>query len=64
MASYYNTVKEVVPDCLIYIVGCKSDLEKVISEETVYKYYKGYKHELTSAKKNENVKELFSNLQK
>jgi GTPase SAR1 family protein len=25
MAFYYNTVKEQLPDCLIYIVGCKSD---------------------------------------
>jgi hypothetical protein len=59
MGSYYNTVKEVVPDCLIYVVGCKADLERNVSDETVYKYYKGYRHELTSAKKNENVQEMF-----
>lgn len=63
MAYYYNTVKETIPDCLIYIVGCKADLDRQVSEETVYKYYKGYRHEVTSAKKNENVQEVFHALE-
>lgn len=26
MAYYYNMVKQTIPDCLIYVVGCKGDL--------------------------------------
>lgn len=44
MAYYYNIVKEKIPEALIYIVGCKSDLERQVSEDTVFKYYKGYRH--------------------
>ena len=27
IGHYYNRVKEMVPDSLLFIVGCKSDLE-------------------------------------
>lgn len=56
-------MKENIPDCLMYLVGCKADLERQVSDETVYKYYKGYRHELTSAKKNENIQEMFKALE-
>jgi len=42
-------------DSFIYIVGCKSDLEKKISEEDVAKKYKGIKHFVTSSKNNIGV---------
>lgn len=47
----------------MYLVGCKADLERQVSDETIYKYYKGYRHELTSAKKNENIQEMFKALE-
>lgn len=30
----------------------------------VYKFYKGYHHQVTSAKKNQGVQEMFKNLEK
>ena len=46
-------------DSLIYIVGCKGDLEHRITQEDIAKKYKGIKHFLTSAKMNKNVTQTF-----
>lgn len=55
MAYYYNIIKENIPDSIIYVVGCKGDLEHRVSPDSIFKYYKGYRHEITSAKSNTNV---------
>ena len=60
---YYNKVKEMAPESLLYIVGCKADLETEVSEEVVRKRYKGISQEYTSAKTGKNVKELFSRIE-
>jgi len=44
-------------------VGCKSDLGSQVSEQTVYKYYKGYRHQVTSSKNNQNIIQTFKALE-
>ena len=49
-------------DSLIYIIGCKGDLDRKINDEDVGKKYKGIKHFITSSKTNKGVLEAFSEI--
>ncbi len=60
ISYYYNQVKENTPDSLLYLFGCKADLEKKVLEDDVGKKYKGIKHFMTSAKTDQGVKEAFA----
>ena len=36
---YHNKIQEELPDCLIYIVGCKNDLETHVDKQLVHKTF-------------------------
>jgi hypothetical protein len=52
---YYKKVKEEVPDCLVYIVGCKNDLPTQVPFELVQSKYKAHQYFISSAKENQGV---------
>ena len=60
---YYKKVKEELPECLIYIVGCKADLECIISPQLVEQTYDVKGHFITSAKKNIGVDRAFEQIE-
>jgi len=60
---YYKKVKEELPDCLIYIVGCKADLDCVVSPQLVEQTYEVKRHFITSAKKNIGVDRAFEQIE-
>ena len=55
MNYYKEKVEEEEPECKLFLIGCKGDLERSVSGETVSKKYKGVKHFETSAKTGEGV---------
>ena len=55
MGFYYEKVRENLPNCKLYIVGCKADLEKAVTREMVKSKYKALRYFETSAKLDKGV---------
>ena len=49
---------------MVYLVGCKGDLEREVSEELVRDTYQAKNYFVTSAKKNEGVDEAFKKIER
>jgi len=64
MGFYYEKVRENLPNCKLYIVGCKADLEKAVTREMVKSKYKALRYFETSAKLDKGVLEAFTEVEK
>lgn len=52
---YRKKVEEEVPDCKMYLVGCKGDLEQKVPFSEIEEKFSGLPHFITSAKLGEGV---------
>jgi len=55
MKYYSDKIKEEEPDCRLYVVGCKGDLEHTVTIKTVEISYPGVSQFITSAKTGQGV---------
>lgn len=57
-------MRETLPNCKLYIVGCKADLEKAVTKEMVRTKFKALRYYETSAKLDKGVSEAFTEIEK
>lgn len=41
---YYKELMNVVPECKIYVIGCKNDLKKSVTKEKAKEHYKAVRY--------------------
>lgn len=61
---YYRELMNVVPDCHIYVIGCKNDLTKSVTKEKAKERYKAVRYFESSAKLDQGVYEAFHEIEK